>query len=222
MSESIDDVELGEGETAVCITTSIGAVAGGTFPSVHLVRAASAGESGLAIACNGQMAAVVMLEIKDADGADQRTLPAEIAKPKGSEGRVLCCGEGPSVTLFGRDKVWVDREGGRFVQAPGDKPMPPVCSAFPDVNGRRALRLDAEMLHRLSLALNDVNTENRGVVTLLLPERPRQAIAVLGESDIGVLMPIDLTDNEKRLAERFERGATYARRLTARVDAEAR
>jgi len=215
MSESISEIELGTGETAVCITTSIGGVAGGSTRSVHLVRNDRGGQ-GLAIACNGFMGAIVEIDIRDGEGGSQKTLPADIAKPKSSEGRLLRCGPGPSLTLFGPESIWLDRDGGRFVQAPGEEKSFPVAGAVPDVDGRIVLKLNADCLWRLAMALNSGDApEGRASLDLFIDPNGAYSVAVAGDSGIGVLVGkvLDAVDREDAI-KRFSRARLRALALT--------
>lgn len=161
--------------------------------NVILRREETAGR-GILLATDGRAAAIVPTDLEDhASGAEvPNAIPAALAKPTSKGARDLRFGIGPTKTLFGVERVWVDEADMRFEpEAGGESPLR-FGQVVPELTKDMVyVGVNVEMLAVLAAAVNSPEGQNCKT-QVVLAFKPKDngvgAISVIGDAGIGVLM----------------------------------
>lgn len=184
--------------TEIKIPTKIGGVCAKeesryACSNVILRREEEAGR-GLLLATDGRCAAVVPTDLEDHAGEDSRpkSVPAALSKPTSKGARDIQFGVGPTKTLFGVERVWVDQADSRFApEAGGDSPLR-FGDVLPHLTPEMVyVGLNVDLLGLLAAAVNSPEGPNcKTTVVLAFAPKPNGAVAlsVIGDAGIGVLM----------------------------------
>lgn len=196
--ESNEDAPAFAVITEIKVPTKIGGVCAKeesryACSNVILRREEIAGR-GILLATDGRSAAVVPTDLEDhADGdAVPKAIPSALAKPTSKGARDLRFGVGPTKTLFGVERVWVDEADMRFEpEAGGESPLR-FGEVVPELTKDMVyVGLNVELLGMLAAAVNSPEGQNCKT-QVVLAFKPKDngvgAITVIGDAGIGVLM----------------------------------
>lgn len=149
---------------------------------------------GILLATDGRSAAIVPTDLEDHADADAvpKAIPAALAKPTSKGARDLRFGVGPTKTLFGVERVWVDEADMRFEpEAGGESPLR-FSDVVPELTSDMVyVGLNVELLGMLAAAVNSPEGQNCKTQVVLAFKRKDNgvgAISVIGDAGIGVLM----------------------------------
>lgn len=149
---------------------------------------------GILLATDGRSAAIVPTDLEDHADADAvpKAIPAAMAKPTSKGARDLRFGVGPTKTLFGVERVWVDEADMRFEpEAGGESPLR-FSDVVPELTSDMVyVGLNVDLLGMLAAAVNSPEGQNCKTQVVLAFRRKDNgvgAISVIGDAGIGVLM----------------------------------